>query len=206
MRALLVSALRVRATRGVGGGGRGGCDPGIFARLPGKEWLADADPAKGRFRTFLLTAMQRFLAARRRDANTLKRGRGLVFVPLDAATAEKRYQLEPVDTASPDRLYERRWAMTLLDAALAALREEMARDGQRERFEALQPCLVGGEAELPYAELAEKFALTESSVKSIVRRLRLRYREVLRAEVARTLANPAEVDAELKHLLAVLRG
>ncbi len=177
----------------------------FFARLLGKQWLTDADQTKGRFRTFLLTAMQRFLAVQRRDANTLKRGRSQVFIPLDAATAEERYQLEPVDTASPDKLYERRWAMTLLDSTLAALREEMVKDGHGERFAALQPCLVGGEAELPYAELAERFALTESSVKSIVRRMRLRYRELLRAEVASTVAHPAETDAELKHLFAALR-
>jgi DNA-directed RNA polymerase specialized sigma24 family protein len=178
----------------------------FFARLLAKGWLADADRTRGRFRTFLLTALKRFLANEWHREHCLKRGGANALIPLDAGTAEERYALEPLDLATPDALYERRWAMTLLERALARLRTECEGAGEGERFEALQSCLLGERSEAGYATLAARFDLTESGLKSTVRRFRLRFRELLRAEIADTVASDAEVELELHQMQAVLSG
>jgi RNA polymerase sigma-70 factor (ECF subfamily) len=176
----------------------------FFARLLEKQWLADADPARGRFRSFLLAALKHFLANEWGRAHRLKRGGGREFIPLDAATAEERYALEPLDLATPELLYDRRWALTLLARAQDRLRGEMTAAGQRERFEALEPTLVGERAALPYHELASRFGVTETAVKSMVLRLRRRFRALLREEVAQATGDAREVDAELASLFAAL--
>lgn len=167
---------------------------------------ADVDRTRGRFRTFLLTALKRFLANEWHREHCLKRGGGTAPIPLDAVTAEERYVLEPLDLSTPEALYERRWATTLLDRALARLRTECAEAGEEERFEALQSCLVGERSEQGYAELGARFGLTESGLKSTVRRLRLRFRDLLRAEIADTVGSDAEVELELRQMQQVLSG
>ncbi len=118
--------------------------------------------------------------------------------------AETRYSHEPADNVTPEHSYERRWALTLLDEVLRRLRSEYEQDGRGELFAALHPCLVGDRSSQPYAELAVKLGISEGTVKSAVHRLRQRYRQLLRDEIAQTVAEPGEVDEELRHLFAVL--
>jgi RNA polymerase sigma factor (sigma-70 family) len=176
----------------------------FFQRLLTSSWIARADRNKGRFRTFLLCGLQNFLANERQKANRLKRGGRHSFISLDAATAEERYALEPADLASPDKLFDRRWAMMILERVLARLQAEQAELGAAERFEALRSTLLGEPRAETYDKLAGRFAVAESTVKSWVHRLRQRYRELLREEVARTVAGPAEVQEELRHVLRAL--
>jgi len=176
----------------------------FFYRLLASDWITRADQAKGRFRTFLLCGMQNFLANEWQKSNRIKRGAGLELVPLDALEAEGRYKVEPADLARADKLFERRWALTLLDRVLARLQAEQEELGTIERFEALQGALLGEPSGEGYAALAPRFGVTESTVKSWVHRLRQRYRELLREEVAQTVSGPDEVQDELRHLFRVL--
>jgi RNA polymerase sigma-70 factor (ECF subfamily) len=178
----------------------------FFARLLENQWLAEADPARGRFRSFLLAALKHFLANEWHRAHCARRGGGCEFIALDAATAEERYALEPPDLATPELLYDRRWALTLLAHAQERLQAEMSAGRQRERFAALESTLTGERAALPYRELAARFGVTETAVKSMVLRLRRRFRDLLREEVAHTIGNAEDVDAELANLFEVLGG
>jgi RNA polymerase sigma-70 factor (ECF subfamily) len=178
----------------------------FFSRLLEKNWLAEADPARGRFRSFLLTALKHFLANEWDRSQRLKRGGGQQFVALDAATAEERYALEPRDPATPETLYDRRWALTLLTRAQDRLRAENKAGGEGERYELLEPTLVGERTSLPYAELAVKFGVEETTVKSWVLRMRRRFRLLLREEAGETTGNAEDVDAELAHLFSILAG
>jgi len=178
----------------------------FFARLLERNWVGRADQQKGRFRSFLLSAMNHFLADEWDKARAQKRGGGAMPVPLQFDTAETRYGYEPVDNVTPEHSYERRWALTLLDEVLQRLRSEYEQEGRKEYFAALHPCLVGERTSQPYAELAAKLGTSEGAVKAAVHRLRQRYRELLRDEIAQTVAEPGEVDGELKHLHAVLAG
>jgi RNA polymerase sigma factor (sigma-70 family) len=176
----------------------------FFARLLEKNWIGSAEREKGRFRSFLLTVMKRFLADEWDKARAEKRGGGVPLLSLEFDTAETRLSHEPADGVTPEHSFERRWALTLLEEVLKQLREENEREGNAELFAVLTPCLVGERTSLPYAELAKKLALSESAVKSAVHRLRQRYRKLLREEIAQTVATPGEVDDELRHLLSVL--
>jgi DNA-directed RNA polymerase specialized sigma24 family protein len=176
----------------------------FFARLLEKKWVAEADPARGKLRSYLLAALKHFLANEWHQSRRLKRGGGREVVALDAASAEERYALEPLDLATPDRLYDRRWALTLLARTQDRLREEMMAAGQGERFEALEPTLVGERTVIPYHELGERFGVTETAIKSSVLRLRRRFRALLREEVGQTLGNIEEIDGELASLFAAL--
>jgi RNA polymerase sigma factor (sigma-70 family) len=178
----------------------------FFARLLKRNWLGRADRQRGRFRSFLLSAMNHFLADEWDKARAQKRGGGQVPLPLQFDTAETRYGHEPADPVTPEQSFERRWALTLLDEVLKRLRTEYEQDGRAELFAALNPCLVGDRTSQPYAELAAKLGVSEGTVKSAVHRLRHRYREFLRDEIAQTVAGPDEVDEELRHLFAVLAG
>ena len=176
----------------------------FFARLLERNWVGQADQQKGRFRSFLLSAMNHFLADEWDKARAQKRGGGILPVPLQFDTAETRYGHEPADNVTPEQNYERRWALTLLDTVLRRLRSEYEQEGKAELFTALNPCLVGDRTAQPYAELAVKLGISEGTVKSAVHRLRQRYRQLLRDEIAQTVADPGEVDEELHHLFAVL--
>jgi len=176
----------------------------FFARLLERNWVGRADRQKGRFRSFLLSAMNHFLADEWDKVRAQKRGGGLMPVPLQFDTAETRYGHEPVDNTTPEQNYERRWALTLLDTVLQRLQSEYEQEGRAKFFAALHPCLVGDRTDQPYAELAAKLGLSEGAIKAAVHRLRQRYRYLLRDEIAQTVASPGEVDEELRHLFAVL--
>ena len=178
----------------------------FFARFLEQRWVADADREKGRFRTFLLSAMNHFLANEWHKARAQKRGGGVPLLPLEFDTAETRYSHEPADSVTPEQHFERRWALALLEAVTSRLRAEYEREGKGELFAALHPCLVGDRTTQPYEELARKLGISEGTVKSAVHRLRQRYRQLLRDEIAQTVATPTEVDEELRHLVAVLGG
>ena len=176
----------------------------FFARLLEHNWIACADRHKGRFRSFLLVAMKRFLAREWDKAKTLKRGGQARIVALELDTAETRYSLEPVDTRTPEQVFEKQWAVALLASVLKRLRGEYAHQGKNDWFEALEPCLVGNREHQPYAVLGAKLGMTEGAVKVAVCRLRERYRECLKEEIGHTVASPAEVQEELRHLFRVL--
>jgi RNA polymerase sigma factor (sigma-70 family) len=176
----------------------------FFARLLEHRWIDRADRQRGRFRSFLLSAMNHFLADEWDKARAQKRGGGLTPVPLQFDVAETRYSHEPADNVTPEQNYERRWALTLLDTVLRRLRSEYEQEGRAELFAALHPCLVGDRSSQPYAELAVKLGVSEGTVKSAVHRLRQRYRQLLHDEIAQTVAEPGEVDEELRHLFTVL--
>jgi RNA polymerase sigma factor (sigma-70 family) len=176
----------------------------FFRRLLTSDWIARADQTKGRFRTFLLCGLQNFLANEWQKARRLKRGGGGLFVALDGLEAEERYRIEPANEASADKLFERRWALTLLEAVLQRLAAEQSGPEAAERFAVLRPGLVGEPGDEGYAVLARRFGVTENTVKSWVHRLRARYRQLLRDAVAQTVAGPEEVHDELRFLVRAL--
>jgi DNA-directed RNA polymerase specialized sigma24 family protein len=178
----------------------------FFARLLARNYFRGLDRQRGRFRSFLLAAMEHFLAKEWRDARRLKRGGGKPLVSLDETPPEGRYALEPVDTMTADRIYERRWALTLLEQAMDRLREEFVRAGKETLFTTLRPYLTSDPDAAPYAAAAASLDMTEGAVKVAVHRLRHRYGEVLRAEIANTVAQETDVESELRHLMTVLSG
>ena len=178
----------------------------FFARLLAQNWLAQADRDRGRFRTFLLAALSHFLANEWDKARAQKRGGGVQIVPLQLDTAETRYGHEPADPLTPEQSFERRWALALLDEVLKRLGQEHAAAGTEKLFDLLKPCLVGDRQAQPYAALAAELGMTEGAVKMAVHRLRQRYRQLLREEIANTVADPVEVTEEMHHLFAVLAG
>lgn len=176
----------------------------FFERLLEKNWVGDADQNRGRFRSFLLSAMNHFLSDEWDKARAQKRGGGVPLVPLQFDTAETRYGVEPSDPVTPERSFERRWALTVLEEVLSRLQAEYEQEGKAELFAALHPCLVGERAAQPYAKLAVGLGVAEGTVKSAVHRLRQRYRDLLRHEIAQTVASPGDVDEELRHFFAML--
>ena len=178
----------------------------FFERFLERHWIEAADNEKGRFRTFLLTAMNRFMADQWDKARAQKRGGGVTHVPVQLDTAETRYGMEPADAATPEQYFERRWALTLLNTVLQNLRSEYQREGKGDLFAALDSTLIGASQSQPYAQLAERLNMNEGAIKTAVHRLRKRYRELLRTEISQTLAKNENVDEELRHLLAVLSG
>lgn len=178
----------------------------FFARLLAGQWVGDADRAKGRFRTFLLTALNRFLANEWDRASAQKRGGGAASVPLDTAMAESRYCVDTQAVLTPDRFYDRQWAMTLLDRALSRLEAEQQRLGKATEFAVLSPALTADRGDIPYAAMAAQLGLSEPTTRMAVHRLRKRFREVFREEIAQTVSQPDAVEAEIRHLLAALAG
>lgn len=178
----------------------------FFARLLEGNLLPRASPHRGRFRSFLLTALQNFLTDEHDRASARKRGGGQPLISLDALDGEARYALEPADELSPDKLFERRWATTVLEGAWTRLEAEYAAEGKADSFRELRRFNSGQESAPAYAEAAGHLGLPENTVKSLVHRMRRRYRTLLRAEIARTVADPAEIDEEIRYLLRVLAG
>ena len=177
----------------------------FFSRLLEKNYLAKADRDRGRFRTFLLQSLKNFLINEWKHAGRLKRGGGVEFISLDPQAAEDRYAAEPANEANPDAAYEQRWAVTLIEQVLAALREEFNASGKGRMFEELKGFVWGEKSTASYGEIAGHLNLSEGTVKVAVHRLRQRFGELLRAEVANTVARPEDIDAELRHLMSVLR-
>ena len=161
----------------------------FFVRLLRKNYPARADRAKGRFRTFLLHTLSQFLADQRERATALKRGGGQVLISLDAESPEDRYRLEVADDLTPEKLFERRWARTLLDRAQARLREELTTGGKETAYEILSAFEPGEQGALSYTEAAARLGVSESAVKSMIYRLRQRHRELVREEIAHTVCS-----------------
>ncbi len=178
----------------------------FFARLLEKKYLAVVDPRRGRFRSFLLAAMKHFLAHERDRAKAKKRGGGRRILSLDFPSAESRYNLDPADELTPERLYERRWALALLEQVLKRLRDEHAAAGKLALFERLKEFLTGAKGSQSYQQIADELAMTEGAIKVAVHRLRRRYRELLEEEIAQTVAGPEEVEDERRALLAAVRA
>jgi DNA-directed RNA polymerase specialized sigma24 family protein len=171
----------------------------FFARLIEKNFAGHADRARGRFRSFLLGAVKHFLTAESRHARAQKRGGGTRGLPLELDTAANRYHLQNRDASRPDKSFERRWALTVLDCALASLRTI-------KHFDQLKPFLTGGDSEISYALLSAELGMSEGALKVAIHRLRRRFAQSLREEIARTVASPAQVEEEMRYLLAVIRG
>ncbi|MBN2319305.1 MAG: sigma-70 family RNA polymerase sigma factor [Acidobacteria bacterium] len=178
----------------------------FFAQLLARDDLATVDREKGRFRSFLLASMKHFLMNEWDKARAQKRGGGKQILSIDFEDSESKYSVEPTHNITPDKLYDRRWAMTVLDRVTARLREEMCAEGRREQFEQMKIFLAGGKGEIRYAKVAENLGISEISVKTAVHRLRKRYRRLLHAEIANTVETKQDVEQELRYLLAALAG
>jgi RNA polymerase sigma factor (sigma-70 family) len=177
----------------------------FFSQFLEKNYVQAADPERGKFRTFLLTAFQRFLSKQQERVKAQKRGGSRGFVPLDFQAGERRYSLEPADPDTPESIFERRWALTLLEQTLARLRQEMAAAGKETLFERLKGTLTGDDSQEPYARIGGELGMTEQAVKVAVHRLRRRYQELLRAQIAQTVDRAEDVDDELRDLFAAVR-
>ena len=176
----------------------------FFARLLARDYLQHLHHQEGKFRSFLLAYLKNFLSEQRRKDGAQKRGGGCVFVSLDEPAGEDGYLLEPVDELTPDQVFERRWAQTVLQKALDRLHEEYAARDHASLFELLQdyqPREPGGRS---YAQLGDELGMSEAAVKSAVQRMRQRHRELLREEIAHTVTRPEEIEEELRHFRALL--
>jgi RNA polymerase sigma-70 factor (ECF subfamily) len=174
----------------------------FFVRVLEGRYLDRADPEKGRFRSFLLTSLKFFVADEGDRQRAGKRGGGAV-VSLEFSSGEDRYQREPSHGETPEWIFERRWALSVLDRAVDRLRDEFVQHGRAEHFERLKVFLLG-QSDAPYAELAREMKTSEGALKVAIHRLRKRYRELFRQEIADTVADSAEVESELRYLAAVL--
>ncbi len=178
----------------------------FFAHILSRSFLKRANPAKGKFRCFILGSLKYFLADEWAKLQAQKRGGGLTPVFLDAQNAEARYRLEPVDLMDADKLFERRWAIALLDRVLERLETEFSAADRKPVFDQLRVFLLGEKGSLAYAQVATSLGMTEGAVKVAVHRLRQRYQELFREEVAHTVQEPNEINEEVKHLFSVLAG
>jgi RNA polymerase sigma-70 factor (ECF subfamily) len=176
---------------------------GFFANLLERRSLDAVSEGKGRLRTFILTVVSRYLANEYHKAQTEKRGGGRAHVPIDADWAEERYSVEPVDRITPELLFQRQWAVTLLDNVFAALRDDYTRNGKAAVFEELKAAISCNAEPSAYAVSATKLGLTEAAVKVAVHRLRQRYRRLLHDQIARTVDSPDDINDELMNLFSV---
>jgi DNA-directed RNA polymerase specialized sigma24 family protein len=179
---------------------------GFLLQLLEHDAFNRVEHSRGRFRSFLLASLNYYLADQRDHAGAIKRGAGQVPFPLDAPAAAERYRLEPPDNDSPDRLFERRWALTLLDQVLQRLGQEFQEAGKGTLFQRLQDFLVTGQAEARYPDAAADLGMSVDAVKKAAQRLRQRYYELFREEIAHTVAHPAEVEDELRFLCKIIAG
>ncbi len=178
----------------------------FFARFLEHKYVALADKSRGKFRTFLLRSLEHFLINEWNKATAVKRGGARQVIAWNEEDAENRYLLERADDAAPDKIFEKRWAMSLLNEVMGRLREEYSEPGRRQLFDSLKVSVWGEPTDTSYQEIGAKLGMAEGALKVAAHRLRQRYRELLRTEVARTVSSAAEVDEELRHLAAVLRS
>jgi RNA polymerase sigma factor (sigma-70 family) len=177
---------------------------GFFARLLEKDYLRTAQRQKGRFRQFLLMAFKRFLANEWDRQHRLKRGGDRILVSLDAIAAERLYREDAPESSSADAAFERRWALSLLDRALSRLRAEFETMGEVAEFEILKSCLTAERGAIAYSDIGEALVISEGAARVAVHRLRKRFRQIFREEIAQTVASESEVEEEVRHLIAVL--
>ena len=173
----------------------------FFACLLEQQTIAKADPNRGRFRAFLLTALQNFLTNEWEKARALKRGGGKPELSLDFDSGESRYQNEPAHDLTPEKLYERRWVLAILDQVLDCLKRELSEAGKAHYFEQFKGALTGETANDDYAQAADALGITQAAARQSAYRLRKRYRELFRQEVARTLSPDEDIDQEIGRLL-----
>ena len=178
----------------------------FFSRLLGRGFPAGVRREGGKFRSYLLRALDHFLINEWHRRHTVKRGGATTTFSLDSVDADSRYRLEPADGATPETLYDQRWATTILEIVRARLGEEYAKQGRGDLFTALLPCLTGGDDLLPYGELMTRLGLKTSALKMAVHRLRKRFGELLRAEIAQTVASPEEIEDEVRQLITAASG
>jgi DNA-directed RNA polymerase specialized sigma24 family protein len=178
---------------------------GFFQHLISKDGLVHVDPAKGKFRSFLISSMKNFLTNERERSGALKRGGGQVPVSIDMAAADGRYSCELADTSTPEAVYDRQWAMTLLETVMNILKHEYESRGKSDVFDALHENIAGNAGGVVfYSELAVRLDTTEGNLKIMVHRLRRQFGEALRKEIAQTVESDADVDDEIRHLMACL--
>ena len=176
----------------------------FFAQLLERQSLASANPERGRFRSFILTAMNHFLVSEWNKARAKKRGGGCQTLSLDLAAAEERFDLEPADDSTPDKMFDKQWALTLLNEVLNRLEDEYRREGKSELFTVLKQTLMGVRESQPYEKLATQLEMNEGAIKVAVHRLRKRYRELIRTEIANTLDGQQDIEEEMRHLFGAL--
>lgn len=174
----------------------------FFVRVLEGRYLGHADPAKGRFRSFILSSLKFFVADEADRQRAHKRGGGVV-VPLEFSSGEDRYQREPAHDETPERIFESRWALSVLDRVVDRLREEFVQHGRPEHFDRLKVFLLG-QPDAPYSVIAREMNTSEGAIKVAIHRLRRRYRELFRQEIADTVADPADVESEIRYLADVL--
>lgn len=177
---------------------------GFFALLLEKNFLEVVDPHRGRFRSFLLTAVKRFLLNERDRAYALKRGGGECSAPLDLIGAENWYVPSAANVDTPERLFELQWALALLERAMTRLRVEFTAAGKSSQFDTLAPFLSRESVGVRYEELTPQMGVSAGALRALVHRMRRRYRDLLRAEIANSVAEPEEVDEEIQFLMSVL--
>jgi RNA polymerase sigma-70 factor (ECF subfamily) len=175
-----------------------------FSELLEKGYLEDFNPSRGRFRVFLKASLQHFLSKERDRSRTLKRGGRVGILSLDDRDPEGRYRHEPVDRLTPEEIFERRWALVILERALGRLRSEFSERGRGEEFEILKGYLTGEAPKVPYRQAAATLQTTEEAVKTSVHRLRQKFGKLLREEIAETVSTPEEIDDEVRHLLKTI--
>ena len=176
----------------------------FFARFLEKNYLEGVSAERGKFRAFLLAALKHFLANEWDKSQRQKCGGGAPHLSLDWVSADERFHLDPPDLASPDKAFDREWALALLERVIVRLRDECAAEGKAQLFEQAKGYLMVGESAIPYADAGRTLGMDEGAVRVAVHRLRKRYRELLRDEIAQTLADPAQVAEELRSLQAAL--
>lgn len=177
---------------------------GFFARLLEKQWLAAVDPARGRFRSFLMASIKHFISNEWARARAKKRGGGRYRISLDGERAETRYRLEPVDDRSPEQVFERQWALTVLEQVAIELRRDYATRGKSSQFDALKSHLNLGSKQQSYAQLAERLNTSEGAARVMVHRLKEQYRSIMRRQIAQTVASAEEIESEIRHLFQAL--
>jgi RNA polymerase sigma-70 factor (ECF subfamily) len=176
-----------------------------FTELLEKDFLSAVEPTAGRFRSFLLASLKHFLSHQRDRERALKRGGGVSTLSLDADSAEARFGEQVCDDLTPEQVFERQWALTMLERALERLRQEANEAGSAAQFERLKGYLTGQAGRAPYSEVAADLGMSEGAVRTAVHRLRKRFGAMLRAEITDTVADPDEADDEIRHLLSVIQ-
>jgi len=177
----------------------------FFARFLEHHFIARAEPEKGRFRTFLLTVFKRFLANEWNRQHAQKRGGFQILVPIDVDRAESQLEVEPASQEQPDTLFQRQWAIILLEQVMNRLQREYQESGRGALFDRLEACLARDATALPYAEIGAQLNLSEAAVKMAMQRLRARYQLILREEIGKTVASPDQVEEEIRDLFAAVR-
>lgn len=178
----------------------------FFAELLEKNLAGSATPERGRFRAFLLTSLKHFLSKQWVKARAQKRGGGRAPIPLDFEVGDSRYRIEPCAGLTPEQLYDRQWAVTLLGQIMERLESEFVRGGRAKQFELLREFIIGEHSGTTYSAVAAKLNMAEAAARMAAHRMRRRYRDLLREEIAQTVAGPEDVDDEIRNLFATLAG